>query len=254
MRVVSMPSGALLASEERLPQPPAITASLPERLGGGFLFVLPQNAGARVFRADRWLADARPIYEASSALRHVVLGLDRVYLRTQNGAPIAIDPVTGGRLDLGPWPGSSYVGPYAAADGWRAVAITDLRGAVATFDAGATWRPLALPIDVKDVKLFGDAIAVGGKDASQDQIWYEVRADGQVGRLGAPPAAPQAAHDERETAAAARPLGKRPLVAAIEDGWPLADGTAVVARDGAIARVRLSDGALLEHAPGAYGL
>src|SRR5262249_45357550 len=153
-----------------------------------------------------------------------------------------IDPVTGARGDLGPWPASSYVGSYAAADGWRAVAVADLRGAVATFDAGATWRPLGLPIDVKEVKVFGDAIAVGGKDASQEQIWYEVRADGQVGRLAAPPSPAPTLRDESPNAQ--RPLGKRPLVAAVEDGWPLADGTAVVARDGAIARVRLSDGAL----------
>jgi hypothetical protein len=44
----------------------------------------------------------------------------------------------------------------------------------------------------------------------------------------------------------AKTFGKRPLASAIEDGWPLTDGTAVVARDGALARVRLSDGALTE--------
>src|SRR5262249_35263516 len=49
-------------------------------------------------------------------------------------------------------------------------------------------------------------------------------------------------------------FGKRPLVAAIEDGWPLADGTAIIARDGALARVRLADGALVEAVTEAYPL
>jgi hypothetical protein len=54
--------------------------------------------------------------------------------------------------------------------------------------------------------------------------------------------------------AGTRIFGKRPLAAAIEDGWPLTDGTAVVARDGALGRVRLSDGALTEVAQGAFSL
>lgn len=262
LRVVSMPSGAVLASEERLPQPPAQTVALPERLGGGFLFVLGGgNLGSTLWRADRWLAEARPIHASTTSVQSVLLGLDRVYLRASNGAVAAMDGRTGARLDLGPWPGSPFVGRYVAADGWRAVAVNDLRGAVATFDAGATWRPLALPLDVKNVQLHGDAIAVGGYDAAREEVWYEVRPDGQVGRLGAaaasssPPPPPQGGGEEpaeKPGPDGARPLGKRPLVAALEDGWPLEDGTAVVARDGALARVRLGDGALIEHVPDAF--
>lgn len=271
IRVVSLPSGAVLASEERLPQPPLQTISLPERLGGGFLFVLGSGSvGGTIWRADRWLAEARPIFQSTASVQSVVLGLDRIYLRAPNGAHTAIDGRTGARLDLGPWPGSSHVGRYVAADGWRAVAVSDLRGAVATFDAGATWRTLTLPIDVKNVMLHDGAIAVGGYDPQRDEVWFEVRPDGQVGRLGASPApaspatspnkegkeAREAKDDrvDKPGAEPARPLGKRPLTAAIEDGWPLKDGTAVVARDGALARVRLSDGALVEHVPDAFRL
>ncbi len=49
-------------------------------------------------------------------------------------------------------------------------------------------------------------------------------------------------------------FGPRPLASAIEAGWPLKDGTALVARDGALARVRTSDGALVENVGAAFPL
>ncbi len=256
VRVVGMPNGAVMVAGDRLPVAPAITTPLPDRLGGGFLFVL----GSTVWRAERWLAPARPIYASPVAIARVTVGLDRVYLRATSGAHQALDPRSGTVLDLGPWPGSSYVGAYAAVDGWRAVAVNDLRGVVATFDAGATWRALDLPMDAHEVTVSGDAIAVGGFDATRTSTWFEVRGDGQVGKLSGPPGEPS-----RESSGASmlpapasdrvsKSFGRRPLVAAVEDGWPLADGTALVARDGALARIRLDDGALAEIVPDAYPL
>jgi len=250
VRVVSLPSGAVLAADDRLPQAPSSTLQLPERLGGGFLFVL----GNVVWRADRWLAPARPIFASNGAIARAVLGLDRVYLRASNGATQAIDPSSGAPLDLGAWPPAPSVGEVAAIDGWRAVAITDLRGAIATFDAGASWRPLSLPIDPRRAVVIGDSLAVGGADIStRADAWFEVRADGQVGRIPAPARA-ESPGSAPAVDPLAKPFGKRPLLAAIEDGWPLADGTAVVARDGALARIRIRDGALTDLAADAFPL
>ncbi len=247
VRVVTLPNGAVLAAEERLPLAPSMTLELPERLGGGFLFVI----GSTVWRADRWLGRPRALFLSSSGITKVLVGLDRVYLRSSSGAHQAIDPRNGAALDAGAWPGSSYVGAYTAIDGWRAIAITDLRGAVATFDAGATWRPLALPIEPRDIVSYDDAAAVGGPDASHVVSWFEVRNDGQVAKLSAAPKPPAI---ERLPAidATSKSFGKRPLLSAIEDGWPLSDGTAVVARDGALARVRTSDGAIVDLASDAF--
>ena len=301
LRVVTTREGAIVVAEDRLPQPPQMTVALPERLGGGFLFVL----GTTVWRADRWLDTAKPIFASLQAIQAIVPGLDRVYVRAQN-AYLAIDGKTGKVLDLGPWPASPFVSGFAAADGWRAAAVTDLRGVVATFDAGATWRALDLPMDPRQVLTSGDSLVVGGIENGRTEAWFELRGDGAIARLaGAPreakgkmipapgtptrpyfpggypgggypgsitipvptyPAQPSA------SAAAARPgsalegreesvqdtgtriFGKRPLAAAIEDGWPLTDGTAVIARDGALGRVRLADGVLTEVAPGAFPL
>ena len=248
VRVVTLPNGAMLAADDRLPQVPALTTVLPDRLGGGFLFVL----GTVVWRADRWLSDVRPIYTSPVPIHRMVAGLDRVYLRASNGSHQAIDARTGTRIDLGPWPASSFIGPFAAVDGWRAVAISDLRGAVATFDAGATWRPLALPIEAKDVTVIGDMIAVSGQDRTNS--WFEVRPDGQIAKLGALPLPAATTPASSTDFTGPRTFGQRPLIAALEDGWPLTDGTALVARDGSLGRIRLSDGALVEVAADAFPL
>ena len=300
LRVVTTRDGSISIAEERLPQAPQLTTALPERLGGGFLFVL----GTTVWRADHWLEPARPIFASYQSIQGIVPGLDRVYIRAQN-AYLAIDGKTGSVLDLGPWPASPFVSGFAAADGWRAAAVTDLRGVVATYDAGATWRALELPMEPRQVLVSGDSLAIGGIENGKSEAWFEVRADGTIARLsGAPreakgkllstptptrpyypggypgaggvivpmpfPVAPGAAptvtarptatagsdgpHDESVQDAGTRIFGKRPLAAAIEDGWPLTDGTAVIARDGALARVRLSDGALTEMVQGAFPL
>ena len=286
LRVVTTREGAIVVAEDRLPQAPQLTVALPERLGGGFLYVL----GTTVWRADHWLDPARPIFSSLQGIQAIVPGLDRVYIRAQN-AYLAIDGKTGKVLDLGPWPASPFVSSYAAVDGWRAAAVTDLRGVVATFDAGATWRALDLPMDPRQVITTGDSLAVYGMENGRTESWFEVRGDGTIARLAsapreakgkitpptptrpyfpggypgaypvpAPPppsAATRTPTEPRDEAAAdvgTRTFGKRPLAAAIEDGWPLTDGTAVVARDGALGRVRLSDGALTEVAQGAFPL
>ncbi|HVJ93634.1 MAG TPA: hypothetical protein VM580_27720, partial [Labilithrix sp.] len=282
LRVVTSPKGAIFAASDRLPQVPQITTALPERLGGGFLFVIGNTA---VWRADHWLGPARPIFTSLGQIQGLVPGLDRVYVRAHH-AVFAIDGQTGHVLDLGPWPASPHVASYAAADGWRAAAVTDMRGVVATFDAGATWRSLDLSLDAKQVVVSNGSLAIGGVEHARSEAWYELRADGSLTRLGeapreaktrlssgtpprptngggsfAPPpprstATGRASHEEARSAAdlATKTFGERPLASAIEDGWPLSDGTAVVARDGALGRVRLSDGTLIEHVRDAFPL
>lgn len=248
-RVTLLPQGGVAAAESRLPSAMSRIVPLPERLSGGFLFLL----GNSLYRADAWLGPLRAIYTHHTTIANVFVGLDRVYFRTSTGAHQALDPRTGSRVELGPWPSAPFVGGYGATDGWRAVALADTRGVVLTEDAGVSWRPLPLPIDPKKVVVAGAQLAVSGVDVGKKEIWYEIRPDGQATRIPGDPT-------QGATKAAAlapppdSPFGARPLVAAIEDGWPLTDGTAIVARDGALGRVRLADGALLDVAKDAYPL
>ncbi len=254
VRVVSSPNGAILAATERLPAGPSLALALPERMGGGFLFAL----GKHVWRADAWLAALAPLFTAPVAVAQVFVGLDRLYVRSPLGTLFAFNPRTGAPAGLGPLPASPSLARLAALDAWHAVAIADLRGALVTSDAGATWRPLALPFQPSDVVALDDAIAVRGvvEGALPGQTeWFEVRPDGKTAPMSSAPAGserPERGVPPRDENT--RPFGPVPLAAAIEDGWPLVDGTALVARDGALARVRLIDGAIVERIDDAFPL
>jgi hypothetical protein len=250
VRVVRLAGGGVQSAVDPMPAPPSTTVEVPERLGGGFLFAI----GPVIWRADKWLAPLRMIYAAPQNPSHLFIGLDRAYVRLPNNAYMAFDAKVGTPMDLGPWPGSPDVSRYVAADGWRAVAIADLRGAVATFDAGAKWQPLALAIQPKELHLSGDAIVVSGVDASGTQQAYAVQPNGQIAHLQQderprkPPTKTEATDDAQQRAA------RNPLSAAVLDGWPLEGGTVLMARDGALTRMRLSDGNVLDTAPDAFPL
>ncbi|MDP9034091.1 MAG: hypothetical protein M3O50_04750 [Myxococcota bacterium] len=254
VRVVSSGNGAIVAARERLPPGPSVAVTLPERMGGGFLFAL----GKRVWRADTWLSPLVPLLTCPTSISQVWVGLDRAYARSPQGTLFAFDPRTGVPAGLGPLPASPALGRLAALDGWHAVAIADLRGALVTQDAGATWRPLALPFQPVDVVVLDDAIAVAGVREGEQPgptEWFEVRADGRTAQSRAAPSS--AEHPERgklPSEAFTRPFGPVPLETAVADGWPLADGTALVARDGVLARVSLADGSIAERIADAFPL
>jgi len=260
MRVVSMASGAMFVASDRLAATPSSIAAMPERLGGGFLF----GIGPHLWRSETWLGRASALFTSSAPVAQLLVGLDRVYLRSPQGSLVGLDPRTGAHVGLGPLPASPHIGRVAALDAWRAVAVADLRGALMTHDAGSTWYPLDLPIEPSDVVPLTESFAVGGLDEARQVQWWEVRSDGRTTKFsttGWPgdrsPAAEgglPSSGDGPSLDASVRAFGPRPLASAIEDGWPLKDGTALVARDGALARVRLSDGALVENAADAFSL
>jgi hypothetical protein len=255
LRIVSSPAGDVLAASDRLPGNPSTVCELPERLGGGFLMGL----GPHLWAARTWLGVAAPLFTMPDAIAEVFVGLDRVYLRSSQGPLVALDPRTGTALDLGPLPASPRVASIAALDAWRAVATADLRGALVTLDAGSSWRPVQLPVEPLRTLATGDAFAVAGLDRSRTLRWWAVLPDGQTGWLAAPPPAsgppsPGEGRSPTRADSSPTPLGARPLLAAVEDGWPLTDGTALVARDGALVRVRLVDGAIVETQPDAFAL
>ncbi len=253
LRIVASPAGDVLAAEGRLPANPSAVTELPERLGAGFLLAL----GPQLWKAVTWLGDAAPLFTMPAPIAELHVGLDRVYLRSPQGPLVAIDPRTGAVLDLGPLPSSPRVAAIAALDAWRAIAVADLRGALLTIDAGSSWRPIALPVEATQVMALDGAFAVGGLDRSRTLQWWAVLPEGQTGWLASPPASgssQDAARSPTRADAPPDPLGARPLRAAVEDGWPLTDGTALVARDGFLVRVRLADGAVVETQADAFSL
>ena len=252
MRMVARDDGGIERASELLPRGSVSAVALPSRLGGGYLFYANTGIGAQIWRASDWLAKLKPLVQLGAVVDAVVPGFDRLYVRYQsNGRLAAIDADSGEPRGLGALPPAAAYGRLAFADGWRAVVDTDLRGPLATFDAGATWRSVGIaekPLSV-DVVSGDPAVTVAGGR-------YLVDARGAV--TFRPDAAREAglvepAADAGDTAARqAGPLGKKPLRAAIEDGFPDSLTTAIVARGGALVRVSLRDGAVIAAAEDAY--
>lgn len=268
LRLIVGADGSALTSTERFSSAPREVLALPERLGGGFLFVLPATTGRgeSLLRADDWLEPAREIRTSPTNVERLMIGLDRVYVRS-SGVLAAIDAATGRELDRGPLPPSPFVADVATADAWRAVAVEDLRGVVATFDAGATWRSVDVPGRVTRALATRSGIVVGDSPSS---TWFALRDDGSVAPLAKPPAEAfenderrrsppnevraNTQENEAKTEAGTKAFGRSPLAAAIEDGWPVDGGVAIVARDGALGKVRLSDGAVVALNPRAFAM
>jgi hypothetical protein len=248
MRLLVYEDGTIERAAELLPLGNVSAVPLPSRLGGGFVFHATSGGGTQLWRASSWLGKLKPLVQFSSTTTEVVPGFDRLYLRlSANNKLLALDPDSGEVRPLAPLPPSAAYGNLAFADGWRGVVEADLRGVLATFDAGTTWRPLDIPERPTAITVIGGdpaLLVAGGK--------YLVDARGNVTFRADPP--PMDDADDKPDAAGRPPgpFGKRPLRAAVEDGWPDGDRTAVVARGGALARISLDGGAIVATADNAY--
>ena len=194
-------------------------------------------------------------------------GFDRIYLGVPGGQR-AIDAITGHAMSIQPLPSGTTIGPYAFADAWRAVAVADYRGALATFDAGNTWRPVPLEGSVQQVSVRDGSFVLDtpGKrfllGTSGEVVLDESVTGVGVSRDRQPSVAPAAVVPSAEMSLR-RGLGRRALRAAIEGGWPVrgsrGEQTAVFAQGGSLYRVALQrmdaehpTGAILEARPGAF--
>jgi len=248
MRLIAHDDGAIERAAELLPFG-ARSLELPSRLGGGYIFYANNGGGTQIWRSPTWLGKLEPLVQLGSVTTDIIPGFDRLYLRLQNNLHLsAIHPESGEIMGLGPLPLAAAYGQIVFADGWRGVIDTDLRGPLATFDAGMTWRPIDLPERPTDISLLqGDpAIRIGtGRYLLDVHGSLTYRADES-------PKDRSPQDDLSPTTKPQSPLGKRPLRAAIEDGYPDTAKTALIARGGALARISLQVGALLALAVSAY--
>jgi hypothetical protein len=255
MRLVVHADGSMERAVELLPAGSVWSVALPSRLGGGYLFHTSGRGYTEIWRASSWLDKLTPLARISDVVSDIVAGFDRLYLRMQVGnRVIALDAKDGKHLGLGPLPVAAGYGMLAFADGWRAVVDTDLRGPLTTFDAGATWRPVGVSERVQAVGIVDNNPAVlvqSGRYIVDPRGIVSFRSDRPEVHERAPEDDPRHAADDTAVRAPS-PLGKRPLRAAVEDGWPDSATTAVVARGGALARVSLADGRVIAIADDAY--
>jgi hypothetical protein len=272
IRVLDHPDGSMERAREVLPGGPARVVTVPSRLGGGLLVYVVAGGSTQLWRAKGWLDRLEPLGEIWGTVGDIVPGFDRLYARLTSGDIKAIDALSGRQMSLGPLPRATRIGQLAFADAWRAVAVVDFRGALATFDAGMTWRPV--PVSESGVAQLslrnGDFVLEGARQRillgpRGELEKEEVRDPPPRGREGSVPSSesgaagpPPDAVTRRWAAGDATGFARRPLRAAIEDGWP--DGvpheggvpTAIVAHGGALYRVELRAGAVVASRSGAF--
>ena len=251
LRVIERPDGALEAADTWLPVSRNLrTLALPERLGGGFLFVAATSGSTLLYTAASWTGALKPLVRLDGEVEQVLPGFDRLYVMLGRGSQwIALDPASGQGVDLGSLPRSAGYGSMAFADEWFGVVVAPFRGALATFDAGVTWHPLGSQVG-SVAPLDGNVLlSVGGRPFALDGagVLLPLESDGTPN--GRPP---RELEQAPQSTAKPRPLGARPLEAAVLHGYPNGDGTALVAAGGLLSRVRLADGAVLAKTLDAY--
>ncbi|HEX9295913.1 MAG TPA: hypothetical protein VF881_08755, partial [Polyangiaceae bacterium] len=149
IRVIDHPDGSIERAREILPSGTPKVVQLPNRVGGGLLFYIVNGGSTQLWRAKEWLDKLTPVAEVWGAVADIVPGFDRVYARLLSGEIRALDLDSGRQLSLGNLPAATRIGFMAFADAWRGVAVVDFRGALATFDAGNSWRPI--PLETQNV-------------------------------------------------------------------------------------------------------
>lgn len=251
LRLLRYDNGHVERANERFGAGDVKVQTLPPRLGGGYVFYQTDAQGTRLWRSSDWVGKLVGMTHIGPVAKELLAGFDRLYLRTKQNKLLALDAEDGQILPLGQLPRASAYGAMAFADGWRGVVDTDLLGPMASFDAGATWRPLTL-----DKPVTSAGVVDGDPVLYVDKGYYRVDVRGHLQLVRADEELELEDEDDGSEQPAehdGHPLGERPLRAAIEHGWPDSSSTAVVAYDGALVRVALPDAAVRGVNPQALG-
>ncbi len=259
LRIVQRDDGIVERADERFPSGPVYSERLPDRLGGGYVFYQTSSSGTRLWRAASWIGKLKPLTHLAQRADELVPGFDCLYVRTRaSNWLMALEPDSGAIRHFGQLPAAGSYGAMAFADGWRGVIDTDLRGPLASFDAGTSWHSLGISARIRsatvrdgDPLLFVDGGYFRLDVRGHLQFFSGATANTEFVRLR-PALSSEVAKDELPRRPRSHPLGGSPLRTAVLRGWPDSPTSAVVAHEGKLVRVSLPDGGLLAVATEAY--
>lgn len=254
LRVVEHVDGSLEVGDELLPAArSAKFLELPERLGSGFLFWIVSSSGTLLYRASSFTAKLVPLSQLDFEVERLVPGFDRLLVLPRREADYrALDLTSGKPAPLVGLPPAPAYGAMAFVDGWFGAVQVPLRGTLLSFDAGASWHPLPLPVTAFEQA--GDGLALTTNNGD-----YSLDARGGLSKV--------AERDEAKLNDAARAelakmlvapgagssrAGDSLLASAVLSGFPDGSGGAYVARGGALLRVALDGGRVIERRERAY--
>lgn len=246
MRILVRDDGSIERGSERFPSGSIQALPLPDRLGSGYVFYQSDSQGTRIWRAKGWVDPLEPLAFLGPSTQEITAGFDRLYVRTRSNTLMALDADTGAVMPLGGLPAAPRLGHMVFADGWRAVVDTDLRGPLATFDAGVSWRPLGIDERVNSMSM---ASAEGDPVLYVPSGSYRLDAAGHLQFVAYQESAPPAAGDEDDDTEPSpppeHPLGSRPLRTALTTGWPDSKDSGIVLHGGKLVRVALPSAKVL---------
>lgn len=261
LRVLDWPDGTIEMAPQALPSNDVAPTPLPDRLHGGYLFSTDDGGDTSIWIADTWVGSARPLATLTERVADLVPGFDRLYVQLLHSNELfALDLDSGKLIDKGPIPQGHSYSSVAFVDGWFAALQTDVRGGLATFDAGATWHALGIEGQVSvDLDSGGVLIDDGEKrwlldDHGELRPHASDDAKTLFERYNAGTRTSAAADETPDDRARGidHPLGPRPLADAVLHGWPLNDEEAIIATRGSLGRVALTNGKPLSVARNAY--
>jgi hypothetical protein len=266
MRMLTQRDGSIERARELFPTGRQVKVlELPERLGSGYLFYASASSNTSIWRATTWTGKLEPVANIDVEVERIVDGFDRLYVQDQRSLDVIPLDKNGKPTDMGPLPVSPGFSAMAFADGWFGAVEVPFQGVLVTFDAGATWRSLGLGqtygIQLDEEKRLVVMSNQGrfvvdasgnvrlNNSSSEDDVLF-VGGGRPSGKSGpqTPPIPSQGPEPPR-----VGPLGKFPLALALSRGITDEKATALVARDGALGRVRLSDGELVDIDEHAFG-
>lgn len=211
--------------------PVASTVAVPERLGGGWLFVV----GRELWHAPGWLERPRRLFEFVGTPR-VHLGLDALVAQESGRAAFAFD-VTGKTLPLTHWPESPAIADLATRDAKHAAVVADLRGLSVTEDGGVTWREIPSARTPFGIRAAAGGYVVRGRNGGDErETTWRIDVHGELVDGHAAPAF-------GSTRAIATGAWERVITQGYDD---VPRGRFVVLDHGALEIYRKTDGALLE--------
>lgn len=254
LRFVEFPDGRIERAGDLLPESGALSLlSLPARLGGGYLFQATFDGATRLYTSKTFTGPLTPVVRLPFEAAQLAAGFDRLYaVSGRNRALVGVDVRTGAVSRVDALPRASAYGAMAFADGWVGAVETDVRGVLVTFDAGASWHSVPVPMTSPAVLEQGGRIVLG-----TTRGLFALEPSGELERVDAPgtdsfreflrpfnPSSPEGAAplDEPAPPPSLGPLSARALERAVLRGIADSADTALVVENGVLARVALADG------------
>jgi hypothetical protein len=253
LRMIQRADASMEVSEELLPAArSARFLSLPQRLGGGFLFWILSSSVTLLYHARSWTAPLRPVAQLDFEVERIVAGFDRLLVLPRRDSQFrALDLARGEPAAVLGLPEAPSYGEMVFVDGWFGAVQVPLRGTLVTFDAGATYHPLDLPV----TKLESEGPVLLASTATAD---YALHPSGELAHLRDRDPAQTSEAIQGELARALKPqpealpsqFAARPLLeTAALSGIPDGRGGAFVVSGGALLHVALDTGRVLDESP-----